>query len=599
MKKTSLLFLGLLLFGSVEVLGQVNLIQNVSARKTISLDGVWDSQVDVVGVGSLGRFGLVQDRKPTKFVYKGDNPRNSELVEQDMDVAEKINVPGDWNTQKEKLFLYEGNLWYRKKFTIAPQANKRYFVYFGAVNYEATVYLNGVRIGQHKGGFTPFQFEITKELKNGENKLLVNANNTRGDDNIPTKIADWWNYGGITRSVYIIEEPETFITDYFIQLEKGKLSEIKGWVKVSGSQKAQSINVEIPELGLKQSVQTDTSGYAELSLSSKKIQHWSPENPKMYEVIVASANDMVKDKIGFRTIETRGTDILLNGKPIFLKGAAIHEEAPFRTGRCYSEGDARTLLTWAKELGSNYVRLAHYPHNEAMTRMADEMGLLVWSEIPVYWNVKFEKPEVYANAEKQLLENISRDKNRASVILWSVANETNESEPRLAFLKKLLEKTKAVDPTRLTTAALLPKEGKGEFGLEDPLGEFVDVMGCNEYIGWYTLPAELAPTIKWTSKYNKPLIMSEFGAEAIAGLHGSPEEIWTEEYQNRIFENQVKMLNNIPFLRGTSVWALMDFRSPLRLLPIKQDFFNRKGVVSDKGIKKMAFFTLKNWYQTK
>jgi beta-glucuronidase len=461
------------------------------------------------------------------------------------------------------------------------------------------VYLNGVRLGQHKGGFTPFQFEITKELKNGENKLLVNANNTRGDDNIPTKIADWWNYGGITRSVSLIEVSETYISDYFIQLEKGKLSEIKGWVRVSGSQKAQSVNVEIPELGLKQSVQTDTSGYAEIHLSSKKIQHWSPENPKMYEVTVSSVNDNVKDKIGFRTIETRGTEILLNGKPIFLKGAAIHEEAPFRTGRCYSEADARTLLTWAKELGSNYVRLAHYPHNEAMTRMADEMGLLVWSEVPIYWNVKFEKPEVYANAEKQLLENISRDKNRASVILWSVANETNESEPRLVFLKKLLEKTKAVDPTRLTTAALLAKEGKSEFSLEDPLGEFVDVMGCNEYIGWYTLPAELAPGIKWTSKYNKPLIMSEFGAEAVAGLHGNPEEIWTEEYQNRIFENQVKMLNNIPFLRGTSVWSLMDFRSPLRLLPIKQDFFNRKGLVSDKGIKKMAFFTLKNWYQTK
>ena len=599
MKKVYFYFFVFFLFTNAETSGQVNLIQNVSARKTISLDGIWDSQVDVIGVGSLARFGLVQDRKPTKFVYNGDNPRNTELVEQDMDMAEKISVPGDWNTQKEKLFLYEGNLWYRKKFSIAPQANKRYFIYFGAVNYEATVYLNGVRIGQHKGGFTPFQFEITKELKNGENKLLVNANNTRGDDNIPTKIADWWNYGGITRSVSLIEVSETYISDYFIQLEKGKLSEIKGWMRVSGSQKAQSVNVEIPELGLKQSVQTDTSGYAELNLSSKKIQHWSPENPKMYEVILSSTNDNVKDKIGFRTIETRGTEILLNGKPIFLKGAAIHEEAPFRTGRCYSEGDARTLLTWAKELGSNYVRLAHYPHNEAMTRMADEMGLLVWSEVPIYWNVKFEKPEVYANAEKQLLENISRDKNRASVILWSVANETNESEPRLVFLKKLLEKTKAVDPTRLTTAALLAKEGKSEFSLEDPLGEFVDVMGCNEYVGWYTLPAELAPTIKWISKYNKPLIMSEFGAEAVAGLHGSPEEIWTEEYQNRIFENQVKMLNNIPFLRGTSVWALMDFRSPLRLLPIKQDFFNRKGLVSDKGIKKMAFFTLKNWYQTK
>ncbi|MFY7828607.1 MAG: glycoside hydrolase family 2 protein [Flectobacillus sp.] len=599
MKKAYLFIFGLLLFGNAEILAQVNLIQNVSARKTVILDGVWDSQVDVVGVGSLARFGLIQDRKPTKFTYNGDNPRNTELVEQDMDVAEKINVPGDWNTQKEKLFLYEGNLWYRKKFAVIPQVNKRYFLYFGAVNYEATVYLNGIKLGQHKGGFTPFQFEITKELKSGENKLLVNANNTRGEDNIPTKIADWWNYGGITRSVYLVEEPETFIADYFIQLEKGKLSEIKGWVKMSGSQKAQAVNVEIPELGLKQSVQTDTTGYAVINFSSKKIQHWTPQTPKLYDVTISSANDNVKDKIGFRTIETRGTEILLNGKPIFLKGAAIHEEAPFRTGRCYSEGDARTLLTWAKELGSNYIRLAHYPHNEVMTRMADEMGLLVWSEVPIYWNVKFEKPEVYANAENQLLENISRDKNRASIILWSVANETNESEPRLQFLKKLLEKTKSIDPTRLTTAALLPKEGKGEFSLDDPLGEFVDVMGCNEYIGWYTLPAELASSIKWTSKYQKPLIISEFGAEAVAGLHGKPDEIWTEEYQNRIFENQVKMLNSISFLQGTSVWVLMDFRSPLRLLPIKQDFFNRKGIVSEKGIKKMAFYTLKTWYETK
>jgi beta-glucuronidase len=598
MKKVLLLLI-ILISQNRETYAQVNLIQNVPGRQAMLLDGTWDSQVDIIGVGSLGRFGLIEDRKPTPFIYKGDNPRNTELVEQDMDMSEKIKVPGDWNTQKEKLFLYEGNLWYRKKFTATPKSDKRYFIYFGAVNYEATLYLNGVKLGQHKGGFTPFQFEITKELKEGENKLLVNANNTRGEDNIPTKISDWWNYGGITRSVSLIEVSETYISDYFIQLGKGKLSEIKGWVKLDGLQKSQSVTVEIPELGLKQNVKTDTSGYAEINLSSKAIQHWSPENPKRYDVVLSSINDNIKDKIGFRTIETRGTEILLNGNPIFLKGAAIHEEAPYRTGRCYSEGDARTLLTWAKEMGSNYVRLAHYPHNENMTRMADEMGLLVWSEIPVYWNVKFDKPEVYANAENQLLENISRDKNRASIILWSVANETNESEPRLIFLKKLLEKTKAVDPTRLTTAALLAKESKNEFSLEDPLGEFVDVMGCNEYIGWYTLPAELAPTMKWTSKYNKPMIMSEFGAEAVAGLHGKSDEIWTEEYQNRIFENQVKMLSNISFLRGTSVWALMDFRSPLRLLPIKQDFFNRKGLVSETGIKKMAFFTLKNWYDTK
>ena len=157
-----------------------------------------------------------------------------------------------------------------------------------------------------------------------------------------------------------------------------------------------------------------------------------------------------------------------------------------------------------------------------------------------------------------------------------MANETPETEPRLDFLKKLLVKTRSEDPTRLTAAALFSKASKGLQHIEDPLGEFVDVMGCNEYIGWYTLPAELAPTVNWTSKFNKPLIMSEFGGEAVAGLHGKPNEIWTEKYQNRIYENQVKMLDKmldkILFLRGTSPWILVDFRSPLRMLPVKQNF---------------------------
>jgi beta-glucuronidase len=578
---------------------QVPLLQNISGRKTMLLDGQWQSQVDVYGVASQERSGLTKDRKPVKYEFKGDNLRNTELVEQDMDVADQLQVPGDWNTQRENLFFYEGNMWYRKKISVNPQAGKRYFLHFGAVNSDAVVYLNGVKLGQHEGGFTAFQFEVTSLLQAGENKVLVNASNIRSENKVPTNITDWWNYGGITRSVNLVEVSETYISDYFIQLEKGKTTDIKGWVKLEGTQKNQSITVEIPEIGVKQTLQTDTSGLAPLSISSKKLQLWTPESPKLYLVKLTSATDTMSDKIGFRTIETRGTEILLNGKSIFLKGASIHEEAPYRTGRCYSEGDARTLLTWAKELGSNYVRLAHYPHNETMTRLADEMGLLVWSEIPVYWAVKFDKPDVYAKAETQLVENISRDKNRASIIIWSVANETPETEDRLNFLKKLITKTKSIDATRLTAAALFSKASKGLQHIEDPLGEFVDVMGCNEYIGWYTLPAEQAPTIKWTSKYDKPLIMSEFGGEAVAGLHGKSDEIWTEEYQNRIYENQVKMFDNISFLRGTTAWVLMDFRSPLRMLPRKQDFFNRKGLVSDKGIKKMAFYTLKKWYQTK
>ena len=324
-------------------------------------------------------------------------------------------------------------LMYRKKIFAQPQAGKRYFLHFGAVNYEAVVYLNGTKLGQHEGGFTAFQFEVTKLLKAGENKVLLNVNNIRGENKIPTSMTDWWNYGGITRPVTLVEVSDNFIQNYFIQLDKGKTSDIKGWVKIDGVQKQQSVTLEIPKIGVKQIVQTDTSGYAPLSISLKKIQLWSPETPKLYTVKLTTATDTVSDKIGFRTIETRGNEILLNGKSIFLKGISIHEEAPFRAGRCYSEADAYTLLNWAKEMGCNYVRLAHYPHNETMTRLADQLGLMVWSEIPVYWAVKFEKPEVYALAETQVVENISRDKIGLRLLFGQWRMKPQKLNPDLIF----------------------------------------------------------------------------------------------------------------------------------------------------------------------
>ena len=140
--------------------------------------------------------------------------------------------------------------------------------------------------------------------------------------------------------------------------------------------------------------------------------------------MLSSGADKVRDSIGFRTIETRGTQILLNGKPIFLRGISMHEEAPIRGGRAFSQEDAETLLGWASELGCNFVRLTHYPHSENMTRLADRMGLMVWSEIPVYWDIDWENPATLQNAENQLRDMIARDHNRASVVFWSLSNET-------------------------------------------------------------------------------------------------------------------------------------------------------------------------------
>ena len=288
----------------------------------------------------------------------------------------------------------------------------------------------------------------------------------------------------------------------------------------------------------------------------------------------------------------------MNGRPIFLRGICAHEEAPIRGGRAYSREDAVTLLGWARELGANFVRLAHYPHNEVIIREADKMGILLWSEIPVYWTIQWENPATLENARNQLSEMIQRDKNRAAVVIWSVANETPLSDVRLAFLKNLVSHARNLDSTRLLSAAMERHYiNPTTQMIDDPLGEFLDVLGCNEYVGWYDGLPEKADRVEWKSKYDKPLIMSEFGADALYGHHGDALTRWTEEYQEDLYRRQIGMLRKVPFLRGTSPWILMDFRSPRRPLAGIQDYWNRKGIISNRGEKKKAFFVMQQWYR--
>jgi beta-glucuronidase len=361
------------------------------------------------------------------------------------------------------------------------------------------------------------------------------------------------------------------------------------------------VTVSIPELNLRQTGRTDRDGRAQIVLEASSIVRWSPENPRLYDIEIAVGTDRLNDSVGFRTVEVRGNDILLNGKPIFLRGVSIHAEAPYRSGRAWSDEDARVLLGWTKELGANLVRLAHYPHDERMTRLADRMGILVWSEIPVYWMMDWDNSATLANAKTQLAEMIHRDRNKASVILWSVANETPNTPARLTFLRTLIANAREEDPTRLLTAALLVSHTASNPNmrvLDDPLAAYLDVLGCNEYIGWYEGAPELADRTTWATQYDKPMIMSEFGADAKAGLHGPSDERWTEEYQANVYQHQIAMLKRISFLRGLSPWILMDFRSPRRQLIGIQDFYNRKGLVSDTGQKKKAFFVLQDYYQS-
>jgi len=595
MKK--IFILSIILFSIIPLCAQeIPLVANIFARENISLNGKWNYVIDPLENGYYGyrlevlKNGFFKNRK-------AQNPQ--ELVEYNLDTSPLMDIPSDWNTRNDQLFFYEGTVWFKKDFDLKKDTGKRYVLYFGAANYDTKVYVNGTKVGEHIGGYTPFNFDVTDVVKTGANFVVVKVDNKRAKDNVPTVNMDWWNYGGITRDVILSVLPETYIEDYFIQLAKNSQNTITGWVKLSNNQAGQKVKVGIPELKVNKEVTTDNDGKIFFEIKVNSVL-WTPENPKLYDVTITHGDEKVNDKIGFRTIETKGKQILLNGKHVFLRGISIHEEAPFYQGRAWSKEHASVLLGWAKEMGCNYVRLAHYPHNENMVREAERLGLMVWSEIPVYWTISFENENTYQNAQRQLHDMIYRDKNRCAVVIWSIANETPHGDARDKFLSRLATYARKQDNTRLISMAMEVTEAPNNINrLNDNMNEYVDVVSFNQYLGWYRGTNESCKDMKWVIPYDKPVLITEFGGDALQGLHGDKTERWTEEYQEELYIQNLAMLDKIEGLSGLSPWILVDFRSARRQLFGIQDFYNRKGVVSDRGIKKKAFYVMQDYYAKK
>ena len=587
---------------------EVPQVINVTNRQTTSLNGDWHYLVDVQEEGYYDyrmnptRWGFFQNAKPK---------RPEDLIEYDFDVAPTMHVPGDWNTQDERLFFYEGTVWLQRYFDYQPKADRRTLLYFGAVNYDCHVYVNGRKAGHHVGGFTPFNFDVTDLLQEGRNHVIVKVDNKRSASAVPTLIFDWWNYGGITRDVLLVSVAPTYIENYTVSLppspSQKRGSQIAFSVKLNKSVADQQVTLSIPELKIKKTVLTNDKGEASALIppsfrrgqGKASLQLWSPENPKLYHVDLTMDGETISDEIGFRTIETRGKQILLNGEPVFLKGISIHEEKPNGGGRANSAEDAKTLLTWAKELGCNFVRLAHYPHNEYMVREAERMGIMVWSEIPCYWTIDWTNEATYQNAQRQLTDMILRDHNRANVIIWSIANETPHSKERDAFLGRLARYARSQDSTRLISMAMEVTGASNYVNrLQDNMHDLVDVVSFNQYVGWYR-DVNDAPKMRWEIPYDKPVIISEFGGGAKYGLHGAKNQRWTEEFQENLYRENIAMIDKIDGLAGTSPWILKDFRSPRRVLIGVQDYYNRKGLLSDQGERKKAWYVLHEWYKGK
>ena len=580
---------------------EVPQVTNVMNREAVSLNGDWHYIVDVQEEGYYD-----YRMKPTRwgFFNNAKPQRPEDLIEYDFDAAPTMRVPGDWNTQDERLFFYEGTVWLQRYFDYQPQGNCRALLYFGAVNYDCHVWVNGKRAGHHVGGFTPFNFDVTDLLHEGRNFVIVKVDNKRNASAVPTQIFDWWNYGGITRDVLLVSVAPTYIEDYSLQLDKtikGKKRFINFSLQLNRKEAGREVTLSIPELKLKQTLMTDAEGQvsSKFQVQGSKLSLWSPTNPKRYHVEFTLDGETINDSIGLRTIETRGKQILLNGEPIFLKGICLHEEKPNGGGRATSTDDARKLLSWAKELGCNFVRLAHYPHNEYMVREAERMGIMVWSEIPCYWTIDWTNEDTYQNAQRQLSDMIRRDHNRANVIIWSIANETPHSAERDAFLGRLARYARSQDSTRLISMAMEVTGASNYVNrLQDNMHELVDVVSFNQYVGWYR-DVNDAPKMRWEIPYDKPVIISEFGGGAKYGLHGEKNQRWTEEFQENLYRENLAMLDKIDGLSGTTPWILKDFRSPRRVLTGIQDYYNMKGLLSDKGERKKAWYVLKEWYEGK
>ena len=627
-----------------------HLIGWIDSRQILTLNGEWSYIVDPMnnGLPESSFFGGFPKNKIQKT--------GMELIEYNFETAAKIQIPGAWNAEDEKLFFYRGPVWLYKKFNYSPKKEALTHLYIEGSNFTSKVFLNGSIVGEFVGGYVPFNFNISKYLKEGENILLVQTDNTLSESSVPTQKTDWWPWGGIIGDVYVVETPKQFIQNAYLQLNPDNLSEALFKLEMNEESSGHMIKLEIPELKFKAEYKTNSLGAITETIKINP-QLWSPLNPKLYEVKISSDAETISDKIGFRSIKTSGQKIYLNNYEIQFKGIAMHSEPIGIAGPAFSKAHFQKLLLTAKDLNINFIRAAHYPYTRHLAKVADQLGLMLWEEVPVYWNIDWGNSKTLNIAKNQITRLVQRDQNRASVVVWSVANETPLSSSRMKFLNALLAEIELDDSSRLSTAALLsgseeqfrslvlvlalqgaksqwvspkekaifrlildqakiPIESELSFSLsiDDPLGESVDLISYNEYFGWYyvtffteqmmisegtlrKLMFEVMPDIKISSSFDKPIHISEFGAGAKYGNHTN--KIWSEEYQAKLYKHQLEMLSNNPQIQGISPWVFKDFRAMLRPLPGIQDFYNRKGLIDEDGNKKEAFEVLADFYKNK
>jgi beta-glucuronidase len=578
--------------------------QQNDIRNALNLSGIWKFKKDAANVGEAQQW------------YNG-------LTE-----STPVAVPGSWNEQFEDMRDYMGLAWYEQNSYVPKNwKGQRIFIRVGSANYAAKVWVNGKPIGSHQGGALPFAFEITNSIIwDAENRITISVENILKPSRVPVgglppggmfnnnprSNFDFFPYCGLQRPVWLYATPQNSIADITV---KTTLTAIEVKVKKEGSAKAGKIKLE----GDGKTYEGNLNFIGNDAIATINVPNahlWNTEDPFLYQLkVTLNSGNNVVDKyelpVGIRTVSTDNKHILVNGKPVFLKGFGKHEDFPvFGKGTAYPViVKDYNLLKW---VGANSYRTSHYPYDEEYMNMADKLGILIVDEIPavgLYFdndiNLINERKET---CKQQIQELVTRDKNHPSVIMWSLANEpvanigsfslekkSGASEVSLNFFKELFKTVKEADATRLSVIV-------GLQGGPDEWLDLSDVVCINRYYGWYTQNGDIAAGAKSLSdeldnlyaKFKKPIFVTEFGADTYPGMHTDQPEMFTEEFQTEFIKAYLDVMDSKDFVTGAHVWAFADFKTTQGV--IRFGGMNWKGVFTrDRKPKNSAFYLRKRW----
>lgn len=558
-------------------------------RPRLNLDGVWLFKLDPDDVGEGQEW------------FKG------------LPSFEYIYVPSSWNEQNPSWENYMGIAWYMKKFSVPAEFKRRIpWIIFEGVNYKARVWVNGVFLGEHEGGFTAFKLNAGKSIRFGdENLLVVKVDDTLSPHNIPPGESmnrtyfDFFHYGGIHRPVYLEFTNSTFIEDLKVVTDnQGHLDlEVEVGGEIQGDLALKLLDSDGAELLSRR--EKIKGRRLHVKAMVKGIKSWSPWNPSLYtlRIKILLENDLldwIDEYIGFRTIEVRDGKLLLNGKPVYLKGFGRHEDFPI-TGKHVPGSVLIRDFNLMKRLGVNSFRTTHYPYSRLHLDLADRYGFLVVLEAPLVGlrDIHFTDKRYLEKAKKVIEEMVRENRNRPSVVMYSIANEPlSSTDASRDFIEKLYNHVSRLDPTRpITFASMLHTKDKA-IGV-------VDVISLNLYFGWYSHHGDLEAGVREADKVleeihkmypTKPILVTEFGAGAINGLHSDPPEMWSEEYQAEFLKNYIRMFKQKSFLIGFHIWCFADFKTPQSHF---RTILNRKGVFTRTREPKLAVSVVSKEYSEK